>query len=175
MKPIITLKYLTAVQPRLKNYLLSSPLFSPITFGVAPFKKPLPNIAVGNILLALNCLSDPNHVVEGNITSILENWQVATEEKAEKEITARIRQWSRLLNEWEKDPPTDDQYSYEIRIRVIVQLLIMNFSKYSNDEKLFSLDEKLRAWTSASNFIWENELATHFPESDYWYLYQKFT
>jgi hypothetical protein len=101
-------------------------------------------------------------------------WQVAWERKASWEIGSRLRQWENVLKEIRLDPEEHlDFYRYEVRWRVLIQLLLSELKELeiAQQEQLNGLDLLLRALFAPGDFIWEPELAPGFPSVSYWFLW----
>ena len=98
-------------------------------------------------------------------------WQVAWEEKANREFTSRLRQWSHYLNEFTLNPDAQAPYfRSEVRLRVLLELLKDDLGEVLKED-LSVLDESLRAQFTKGDFIWDEDLADGFPQDQYWFLY----
>jgi len=166
--------YLEAGIPELKDYLFSNELFWPIgARGVS-----LPRLTIGGILLTQAQLEARDERIESlmmQLDGIRSKWRVAWETKAGREVQARTRLWSNYLADYRHDPENHaDAYPYEVRYRVMLQLLLTELPEPpAEQEALHQLDGVLRTNLSASDFIWEANLQPGFPREDYWFLYGK--
>jgi hypothetical protein len=164
--------YLEAGVPELKDYLLSDELFWPLSArGVE-----LPRLTVGGLLLVqmrLEAGGDQIETLRSQLERIRLKWRVAWEKKAGREIQARIRIWGNYLADYRKNPEEFiDAYSFEVRNRVMLQLLFPQVSAFREQKQALSdLDSLLRRNFSPNGFIWEMHLQDRFTREVYWYLY----
>jgi len=182
--PHFDLKYATAGLAALKDYLLTKELFWPISLSAVGQGPISPKLTAGNLLLTfarLNAYGKSRTLdavqqseftrLEREFDALKRKWQVAWEEKANREFTSRLRQWSHYLNEFTLNPDAQAPYfRSEVRLRVLLELLKDNLGEVPR-EGLSALDKSLRATFTEGDFIWDEVLADGFPLDKYWYLY----
>lgn len=175
--------YLSAAISELETYLLSDELFWPVSANPPARTQPYPRLTLGGLLLFIKraeafalSASQTSQVIqiENRLAQIKIKWRTKWEEKANNEYVSRLNQWRNYIEEYRQDPDKHgDYYPYEIRWRVIVQLLDNEISKL--DDAIFELrdglDQMLRSNFTQGNFVWEDQLIQIFPESTFWYLY----
>jgi len=190
------LRYLKAGVEELEQYLLSSQLYWPVHVVTPTGETPYPRLTPGELLLAreklrahsLDFLSTSpgynNEVtspvqakidrLEGDFEVIRSKWRGNWGKKAAQDFSSRLALWRNFLGDYRKVP--DDQapfYAYEVRTRVIMQLLepeAVGIPAAELDMRT-GLDTLLRAILVPGEFIWEAALEAGFPKADYWYLY----
>ena len=84
--------------------------------------------------------------------------------------------WTSYLNELKRNPALNTgSFSYQVRNRVILDLLEEKLKVAKNDEIdiIRYLDESLKNLVTEGDFIWEFDLIRGFPKNPYWYLYSK--
>jgi hypothetical protein len=174
--------YLETSLPELENYLLSNELFWPLA-GADPSGRAWPRLTIGGLMLARRRLEAQagDHSLQYKLSDwdqacdhLRAKWRVAWEDKAAREFSSRLRQWSHFLEEMRKDPENQrGYYPYEVRLRVIIHLLQQESSAISPEQErlLGELDNRLKARFSRGDFLWEMELAPVFPEPEFWYLW----
>jgi len=166
--------YIEAGIPELEDYLLSNELYWPIS----SHRSSLPRLTIGGVLLAKARLEARGEWI-GSLVMELDRirgkWRVAWEKKAGREFDSRMRLWGNYLTDYIHSPENHaDAYEYEIRYRVMLQLLLAELSsQHGEQEALSQLDQMLRAQFLPSDFIWDPDLAGGFPREVYWYLYGK--
>jgi len=112
--------------------------------------------------------------LEGDFNVIRSKWRGNWGKKAAQDFSSRLALWRNFLGDYRKVP--DDQapfYAYEVRTRVILQLLepeAVGIPAAELDMRT-GLDTLLRAILVPGEFIWEAALESGFPKADYWYLY----
>ena len=190
------LRYLKAGVEELEQYLLSSQLYWPVHVVTPTGETPYPRLTPGELLLAreklrahsLDFLSTSpgynNEVtspvqakidrLEGDFEVIRSKWRGNWGKKAAQDFSSRLALWRNFLGDYRKVP--DDQapfYAYEVRTRVILQLLepeAVGIPAAELDMRT-GLDTLLRAILVPGEFIWEAALEAGFPKAAYWYLY----
>ena len=100
-------------------------------------------------------------------------WRVAWEQKAGREVHARLDLWRNYLMDYRQSPEVHaDEYLHEVRWRVILNLLFDELpAPPSEAEALAGLDQLLQASFLPGDFIWEEDLMPGFPQQAYWFLY----
>ena len=175
--------YLQAGLQELEPYLLSDQLFWTVNASAAIGETAYPKFSLGNFLFfdvcARTAVSNASQVatmndIEAEMNTSRSRWQVAWDRKASWEIGSRLRQWGNVLKEIRVDPEEHlDFYRYEVRWRVLIQLLRSEIKQVdiAQQEQLGGLDLLLRALFAPGGFIWEPELAPGFPSDSYWFLW----
>ncbi|MFK7805973.1 MAG: hypothetical protein AB8G95_30365 [Anaerolineae bacterium] len=109
-------------------------------------------------------------------------WVVATENKANQEIEARLRQWTETIRELRENAPKYWSYYHSaVEARVMIQTLVKMLSSapFRIDPEIVKrievLDKGLYAiWYSDSSlFVWDEEWTAAYPAADYEFLYGK--
>jgi hypothetical protein len=185
------LRYLKAGVEELEQYLLSSQLYWPVHVVTPTGETPYPRLTPGELLLAREKLitrslppgyndevTSPVQAkidrLEGDFEVIRSKWRGNWGKKAAQDFSSRLALWRNFLGDYRKVP--DDQapfYAYEVRTRVILQLLepeAVGIPAAELDMRT-GLDTLLRAILVPGEFIWETALEAGFPKADYWYLY----
>lgn len=185
------LRYLKAGVEELEQYLLSSQLYWPVHVVTPTGETPYPRLTPGELLLAREKLrahslspgyndevTSPVQAkidrLEGDFEVIRSKWRGNWGKKAAQDFSSRLVLWRNFLGDYRKVP--DDQapfYAYEVRTRVILQLLepeAVGIPAAELDMRT-GLDTLLRAILVPGEFIWEAALEAGFPKADYWYLY----
>ena len=181
------LHFLEACIPLLKDYLLSKELDWPAGVSAKANLPPYPRLTIGNFLLFLQRLRGKQ--MKGKITSEQElrldqleqdldaqrdRWRSHWYQKAERELGYRLRMWGNYLEDYRDNPSGNvDRFAYEIRLRVMIELLLPECGQVSTSEKdmLVGLDRILRNVLVAGEFIWDEEIQPGFPPDIYWFLY----
>lgn len=171
--------YLEVVRPELEAYLHADELYRTLHVDPPAGEPPFPSLTIGNILLAYARLraQDPAaaETLWQPIAALRQQWRVHWEQKARRELHARLQRWADYLRSLESDPSQADFYRYEVRQRVIVQLLGEELNGFTEEEQKFlrRVDRVLRAIFEPGAWIWEPELQPAFPRETFWYLYGK--
>ena len=104
---------------------------------------------------------------------------VRFEQKAHRELDARLRQWGELLNDFDRDVAATSNYSTAVEVRTMItsiadqlQLAPYNLSQRV-PEKVALLDGHLRRIWESGDFVWPNAWQPAYPEVEYWWLYGK--
>ncbi len=179
------LGYLTSGLEILEMYLLSDEVFWAMNANPPKGEPEYPRLTLDSLLLARTRLKgrqvspDQKDQVEAAIARLdyyCIKWRVAWEGKARQCYQLRERMWRNFILEYQDNPLENaDRYAYEVRVRVMLELLIPELGRQSGDEKdlLPGLDSYLRMILVPSKFIWESEIQEGFPEHNYWFLYGK--
>ena len=92
-----------------------------------------------------------------------------------RELKARVDALRWFLDDCTGDPKRcRANYPYEIRNRQRIEEILKRVDTELDDEEremLASLDQRLRTLTHGTDFLWDENLASIFPPSPYWYLY----
>jgi hypothetical protein len=184
MKPFENdLRYLQAGLDVMEDYLLSDEVFWPLNTNPPEGAMAYPRLTLGGMLLAKERLAaypttDPQELLRqqviSNLDQIRSKWRVAWEKKAGRSFSVRLRMWRDYIEEYRNNLQENaSRYSYEVRLRVMLRLLISESEKQSQAEVdlLSGLDSYLKSVLEMDGFIWEIELQAGFPTNVYWYLY----
>ncbi len=180
--------FLRAALPDLQEYILSSELYwtlhSPrnIPGGVR-----LPQLTLGSLLLAEKRLTAlPLADVQQaeledstrKIHHVRSEWRANWGLKAAHEFRSRLNLWRQYLGELRDEARTNAQsYPSQVRSRAILHLLpseMIESVPADENDLLSILDQILRGISRSGPFVWEPEMASGFPEEDYWFLYVRF-
>lgn len=100
------------------------------------------------------------------------------EEKAARELEARLRQWDTALEELlQDDPPSLAYYQADVETRAMIAALIDELRNFpaqfssENVERLDKLDHRLRQRWQPGEFIWPEIWKPAYPKAAYWWLY----
>lgn len=170
----------------LKAYLLSDTLYWQLTDS-GPKSFPFPLGTIGGMRLRLRWLEaardqlSPDqlqHVqeVRDRADAELKRWAIQAEQKAAREIKARLQTWSAFLDDAIGDPARHiPEYPTQVENRVIMDMLFGVAGHAADGQnfqaRLDSLDERLRANTVGSEFVWDAAFAPAFPKDHNWWLY----
>jgi hypothetical protein len=177
------LRFLQAGLEVLENYLLADDLFWSLGLHPAPGEPDYPQLTPGWLLLTRARLvgrefpAGLSHQVQEasrDLDRLRTKWRVAWEKKAGQDYQARARMWRDFLQEYQENPSDHaDRYSYEVRLRVMLELLRGDYhpQKSAEAELLAGLDAYLKSVLVAGEFIWEGEVARGFPRERFWFLY----
>lgn len=172
--------FLKSALPELPDFLLSKEIYWPLETHGQISTRSLSRISLGNIRLAAARLDslrdDPGDALwTAEIDRLFEKWRSNWAKKAALEYSSRLTLWRDLLEELLADP-AEAVYRYEIRSRVILELLqkdLLAEPRVHEQDFLAGLDARLRGASEEHGFIWEAELQAGFPRDPYWYLYRK--
>jgi len=177
------LRYLLSGLDVLEAYLLSDEVFWPMS-AIPPEGAPdYPRLTLGGMLLARKRIAaypatNPQEVqrqqVISNLEGVQSKWRVAWETKARRSFSVRLRMWRDYIEEYRINPQENaDRYSYEVRLRVMLTLLISESGRRQQAEidLLSGLDGYLKSKLEMNGFVWEPQIQSGFPANNYWYLY----
>jgi len=179
--------YVQSTVHELEEYLLSDVLFWPLT---GKSGKPLPagatQLTIGNLLLSIKRLEAAGELsnralseatgLTGLVQRVRSQWKSNWDKKASLEIRSRLTQWDHYLAEVASEHGWNHgDYAYNIRQRVILELLLGDVDKLMPKEQtyLVVLDQRLRSNTLPSEFVWDEMLRAGFAEQTFWFLYRK--
>jgi hypothetical protein len=176
-------RYLQAALELMERYLLSNEIFWPL--GATPPKgePDYPQMTLDGVLLARARLSARPKTADqqdqvGKVISDLEyqrsRHRVAWERKARECYRVRMRMWGDFLQEYRDNPGDNtDRYAYEVRLRVMLNLLKPEIGSQNAAEVklLIGLDKILKGMLVDGGFIWDEGIEAGFPRDEYWYLY----
>jgi len=177
------LTYVQSTVHELEEYLLSDVLFWPVTAkGGKQLAGGTTQLTIGNLLLSLKRLETADSAFTqarelGNqVEQVRKQWKSNWDKKAGAEIRSRLTQWDHYLAEVAgAQGGAHGDYSYNIRQRVILELLLADVDKPLPKEQTYlaALDQRLRSRTQPTAFIWDASLQAGFPEQLFWFLYRK--
>ncbi len=181
--PDYELRYFMAASASLEDYLLSKELYWVLHLTVPIGSPPYPPLTLDGLLLAQARLQgySLSGIQQSRFTNICaqvdamrSRWRVAWEQKAARSFRSRLNLWRDFIDEYGADPGDHaDRYPYEVRLRVMLQLLEYDAHPMITTELelLEHLDSLLRSRLVPGQFIWDAELEKAFPADVYWYLY----
>lgn len=180
---LYNIEFLRESLDELERYLLSEDLYGRLHAKAPAGEPPFASLTLGNVLLARKELLAASlrgdqvglfQALDRKLETLRSKWRAAWDEKAKQEYPARLRQWGFFLNELHREPEKQaDRYAYEVRRRVIVELLGQESQSAAdeNHDKLFMLDELLKRDFVEGEFVWDEGMREGFPKSVYWYLW----
>jgi hypothetical protein len=175
--------YLQAGVPLLESYLLSNDLYRSIGSPAPGGQSAFPQLTIGSLLLSqarLNArrLDERQRsglaAIDQELYACQYRWRTAWDRKSAQEFSARLKLWGDFLGEYRLSPENhSDRYAYEVRRRVMLELLtpFVQNQRPAEMELLSGLDTLLTSVLVAGKFIWEPDIAEGFPPERYWYLY----
>ncbi len=181
------LAFLQASTPVLEEYLLSDILYYPVTGQHGrQLTGDTTRLTLGNLLLSQKRLSSA--ILAGDASAEFNQysrqvekthsqWRSRWEIKIQQEIPNRLRLWKNYLSEWaEGSNSKAGDYPYNVRLRVILELLMSETSALLVQEKslLHSLDQRLKGKGAPGQFVWDESFTSYFPADKFWYLYLQF-
>lgn len=177
------LRYLQAALDIFEKYLLSDEVFWPLNTSPPPGEPDYPQLTLDGLLLAAKRLearqktdaqSNQLEEVISDLGMNRSRWRVAWEQKANHCFRARLRMWKEFIEEYQNNSQENaDRYAYEVRLRVMLDLLSSEISLDNMAEIILlqGLDGYLKKVLAQDSFIWDGGLQGGFPEETYWYLY----
>jgi hypothetical protein len=168
----------------LQDYLLSNTLYWPVTGSRGlRIETDQPRFTIGNLLLSLQRLAagewtgkQQQELAETRayIQQMRQQWRSHWSKKAKEEFASRLpRLQSFVTSLGSENPPSAHEYAYQIRNRVILDLLLKEIDEPLAVEQaaLSHLDATLRRWIRPGAFVWDEAIRDQFPSDRYWYLY----
>ncbi len=177
------LRYVRAGLDSIEEYLLSDEVFWPLSAHPPEGAPAYPRLTLDGVLLATERLlaypSTPSQEglklqLSSDLAKVRSKWRVAWEQKAGRCFSIRLRMWGDFLEEYRMNAQDNvDRYTYEVRLRVMLQLLLQEVGEKPQPEMalLAGLDGYLQSVLKKDGFIWEAEVQKGFPVDSYWYLY----
>jgi len=177
------LRYLREALERLEDYLLVDELFWNFTASPPSGEPPYPALTLGGVLFAQSRLksmqlnSSPYaelHSASMRLEAIHTRWRTAWETKCLRELKSRLSQWGNYIEDFRGNPESHvDRYGYEVRFRLIIDLLAGYIPTIPNElqELLNSLDLIHRHLFQKGSFVWDEIYQAGFSEEKYWYLF----
>ena len=169
--------YLEAAQSVLEDYLHAADMYWVLRAAPPKGEPAFPSLTLGNVLLSYTRLRarKPNEAdaLFAPIAQLREKWRATWNQKARRELQARLQRWADYLREYETDRAQAGYYTYQVRQRVIAELLAQDLGEWPEAEANMRdrLDRILRASFAPGPFVWDADLAPAFPADRFWYLY----
>lgn len=176
-----------AITSELKPYLLSDVLYMELPRR-GFLSQPFPKGTLGGLLFRLHMLDvlaksvSPDQwqrvaQTRESADQLLRQWAVQTEQKAVREINARLRTWENFIEEAEEDPPRHNvEYASQVENRVIIEHL-RGLAEQALDstlrEHIATVDRRLDRISTSGDFVWNDDLRPAFPSEHYDWLYRK--
>ena len=108
----------------------------------------------------------------------LEERTVLSEQKAHRELDARLRQWEEYLKDVERGQASaKSNYSTAVEARAMIAALtdFLQLAPYQLDKRVVQrtalLDGRLRPRWVSGDFVWPEDWQKAYPRSEYWWLY----
>jgi len=176
----------SAMADEFEDYLLSSEVFWPLSRRPGASEAPYPRLSLGSLSLTLDELAALEGDLAGaqaaqsrqailRIEGLRGKWSSSVAEKAAREPRTRLDLGRAYLEDLDDTPRVAEEYSHEVRQRVIIsRLLELAEPIRSTGEatsRLQALDDRLIGRFRRSGFIWDPRLQSVYPESDFWFLY----
>jgi hypothetical protein len=172
--------FLDSCVSELPEFILSKEIYWPIGIQTnRNFASNLPQLSLGNIRLASARLAAGTGSGEAAplisaVDQVFTKWRSNWAKKAMLEYASRLNLWKDRLGELISDP-SQAIYRYQIRLRVILDLLrddLLVDPAQAQIDMLAGIDARLRAATISSEFIWDIDIQNGFPSERFWYLYR---
>jgi hypothetical protein len=175
--------YLNAGVSLLESYLLSNDLYWSIGSQAPGGQGAFPQLTIGSLLLSqarlhARRLDEQQRsrlaAIDQELYACQYRWRTAWNKKSAQEFSARLKLWGDFLGEYRLSPENHaDRYAYEVRRRVMLDLLtpFVPHPPPAETELLSGLDALLNSVLVGGKFIWEPDIAGGFPPERYWYLY----
>lgn len=175
--------FLDAGIDQLEYYLLSDDIYQILPIRAPGGHSPYPQLTLGWLLLFLlrskiRAETDTQRSAIQRIAREIDltktKWRAAWGRKARAEFSARLDLWRAFLTDYRKNPESNiDRYEYEVNRRVLIELLQPEADTIPSAEldALRGLDLLLKAVLEEDEFIWDDDLRSSFPKSEYWFLY----
>lgn len=186
--PAYNLNMLQHMVEELEGFLLSDQTFWPLGANPQQGQPPFPNMSVGQLHLTLKELEAVEDALEpaqstqwsqlrDRAWTLRSKWTTAMAQKSLAESSTRVNLWRAYLNEIKEAGGASGNYAYEVRHRVILELLSELTAILDDDQiqqEIDVLDWQLKGMLSkATGFIWDEPLAKVYPEERYWFLYRR--
>ena len=165
------------------EYLRSQTLFWPM------MKGNLPRLTIGGYLMRehrlakLEKLLDESQQIRlqdaiAQFNSAIVEKVVRFEQRAHKELHARLRQWGEYLKELgDKSLGMGDYYSSHVQTRLMIAVLIKRLESppYELNQRVFDqlrvYDNLLGNYWTPGPFTWPSDWQPAYPEDHYWWLF----
>jgi HPt (histidine-containing phosphotransfer) domain-containing protein len=174
---------LSAMAAEMEDYLDSDVLFWQMA------SAGLPKLTLGGYLmrqkqlLALYGSLSPDQQAEvdtavARFNKALEERIVRFEQKAHRELEARLRQWEEYLKDVERGQASSkSNFSTAVGARAMIAALTdyLQLAPYQLDNRFVQrtalLDNRLRQQWQTGDFVWPETLEEAYPKKAYWWLY----
>lgn len=165
------------------EYLMSDVLFWPMVKG------DMPRLTIGGYLLRQHRLTLLQELLDtsqqerlrlatGRFHQALHERVVRFEERAHKELHARLRQWGEYLRDLRSDVRAHaGYYASSVETRAIIAALLdfLAVPPYRLDaqvaKEVAALDANLHGRWQPGDFVWPLEWQPAYPKETYWWLY----
>jgi hypothetical protein len=179
------LKIAEAITTDLKDYLLSDVLYMELPRR-GMFGQQYPHGSVGGLLFRLDMLQSLRDQLSADqrarldqvrekANDLLHHWAVQVEQKAVREIGARLRAWANYLEDSDRDGRgSSGEYPVQVESRVIIEYLRNLVGSQLTDEvrnQLIAADNRLNRGSGNADFVWDVALRDAFPEDRFPWLY----
>lgn len=177
------LEIVTAMADEMAGYLDSDVLFWPMqTSG-------MPQLTLGGYLMRqfrLLALADSlDAAAQQQLSQTVSRFNQALiervvrfEQKASRELDARMRQWGEFLRDVEKDRDVSQAgYATAVEARAMIAALVEKLQKrpYQLPPRTMTrvdlLDANLRRFWEPGQFVWSEAWQPAYPQTDFWWLY----
>ncbi len=183
------LKEARAMVENLQDYLLGDQLYG--STGGGFFGGKMPSLTIGALLLRLrrlNALSASlTESQSATLASLNERQQALAKEwhqhyrdKMIYEVNSRLKAMDQYFSDCADDPRScANNYLPEALRRTIAQELLNAIKEQAPDavpdvqRALAKADSGLRRYTVPSDFVWSAVLSSTYPQTEYWWLYQR--
>lgn len=177
------LAILQTMASQMADYLKSETLFWPMG------QSSMPMLTLGGYWLRQHRLTALRTLLTGEQQAQLASaiktfetavaaWVVRTEQRANTELAARIRQWDEYLRDLrEKKEEQIAVYAAQVETRAIIAALVSRLQQtpYQLDEKhlhaVLRQDKGLRARFAGGPFVWPDAWQPAYPQPEFWWLY----
>jgi hypothetical protein len=180
------LTLLKEMMAEFRAHILSKELFWPLrkkSYDNVPF----PQLSIGALLLTLdeleaqasemNALDERTYQEQLNIFErFSQKFRVAIENKAARELITRTNLWRGYLQDVEEDPQSLEEYSRQVRNRVLMKKLSTLASvdqATSENDVVGGMDDWMLQDALTVEFIWDEMLEPIYPIEEYPFLYLK--
>jgi hypothetical protein len=161
----------------LEDYLQSDVLYWSLAGGGGMQRLTLGGLLLGMAVEGARCKLPTDKVelarMENRMETTRSRWQTAWERKCRQEVPARLNQWRQYLEEQQQSPGSEAaSYPQEVKRRAILHLLSRQTMVLPEEMMVLEgLDTMVKFRWVPGDFVWESDLATAFPEPEYWFLY----
>lgn len=174
---------LEAMANEMDDYLKSEVLFWPLS------DPSMARLTVGAYLMRQHRLVALRHLLDedgqkrldaslARFNQALVERIVRFEQRAHKELEARVRQWQEQLRDMQEDKASAaNYYPSTVENRAIIAALLdrLRLPPYRLDDELNrrikQLDDALRSRWQSGDFVWPEEWQPAYPRDRYWWLY----
>ena len=180
------LRIVTILAGDLKDYLLSDTLYWSLS-DPGPASNRYPLGTVGGQVLRLRKLDTARGQLSPDQSQRLDDaaskthdtlnqWIVQREQKAAREIKARLQTWSAFLDDLSTDTQRfRSEYATQVEGRAILSMLFPLAGKAADGQgfqaRLASLDERLRLICGPGDFVWDPIFERGFARGEFPWLY----